>query len=389
MHWLGALVAFAATMLIFAIFVSTFVELIHRAFGLRAKGLHMMLETFFIDVLEDKFQLVEYREAEATDTALTAKATRLRHAGEFADEVMRNPVVPMSSSNSKGGAISGFLDKFLRASVVTEVPVEVFTERLVESSFVNDLDKLTDDVLLDIAQKYELFGARASEYFERRARLLSVLVALVIAAVFYVNPYSIMLHYLQSPDSADAVVAQATSNYAVAPVSVTIDVGDGEASLQSLLDELDDRVEEITGEVEKLGAGGAAVGWPAMHDQSACNQAWFFSADICRKKFLFIDNMPRPGLIHLVWIMLGGLLIGLGAPFWARVLSNLSATRDITRSLAKVVGHSVEPQQRARHAGFQTEGLPGHSGSPAESTGSAGPVPLALATFRAAKRVRM
>ena len=315
-------------------------------------------------------------------------AVRLHHAGKFADEVMRNPVVPMSRSNSRGGAFSGFLDKLLDASVVTKVPVEVFTERLVESSFVKDLDNLSDEVLLDIAQKYEVFGARASEYFERRARLLSVLVALVIATVFYVNPYNIMLHYLHSPDSVDAVIAQATSNYAAAPVSVTIDVGDAQDSLQSLLDELDVRVEEITGEVEKLGAAGAAVGWPAIHDGSGCKEPWSFSSDICRQKFLFFDNMPRPGFIHLVWIVLGGLLIGLGAPFWARVLSNLSATRDITRSLSRVVGHSVETPQHAHPAGFQTESVSGHSAPRANSTGNAGPVPLALATFRAAKRAR-
>ena len=44
MQWLTALLAFAVTMLIFAIIVSTFVEMIHRVMRHRSAGMKLMLE---------------------------------------------------------------------------------------------------------------------------------------------------------------------------------------------------------------------------------------------------------------------------------------------------------------------------------------------------------
>ncbi|OWK21644.1 hypothetical protein AJ88_18185 [Mesorhizobium amorphae CCBAU 01583] len=54
MQWLTALLAFATTMLMFAIVVSTLVEMIHRIFGLRAKGMQLMLGNLYSRVILPK-----------------------------------------------------------------------------------------------------------------------------------------------------------------------------------------------------------------------------------------------------------------------------------------------------------------------------------------------
>ena len=52
MQWLTATLAFATTMLFFAVVVSTLVEIYHRFVGLREKGLELMLQSLFERVVK-------------------------------------------------------------------------------------------------------------------------------------------------------------------------------------------------------------------------------------------------------------------------------------------------------------------------------------------------
>src|SRR5438105_3120557 len=52
MIWLSAALAFAVTMLILSMIVSTIVETLHRLFGLREKGLRMMLGHLYERVIK-------------------------------------------------------------------------------------------------------------------------------------------------------------------------------------------------------------------------------------------------------------------------------------------------------------------------------------------------
>ena len=70
-------------------------------------------------------------------------------------------------------------------------------------------------------------------------------------------------------------------------------------------------------------------------------------------------GVPRTDGIPIFWVVVGGLLIGLGAFFSARVLSNFSATRDLNLSLVEVVGHSLELTERFNPGGFHAEGVGG------------------------------
>ena len=76
----------------------------------------------------------------------------------------------------------------LSASQMTSIPVEIFTQKLADSRIIKSADKGLDAIVLDISQKYVAFGAEATEYFRRRARLFSVVVAFPVVYFFYVTP---------------------------------------------------------------------------------------------------------------------------------------------------------------------------------------------------------
>ena len=59
MHWLNAALAFAITMLILSMVVSTLVETLHRFLRLRADGLRIMLGKLFDDVVAPHFAFAQ------------------------------------------------------------------------------------------------------------------------------------------------------------------------------------------------------------------------------------------------------------------------------------------------------------------------------------------
>ena len=90
MQWLTALLAFATTMLLFAVVVSTMVEMVHRIFRLRRKGLRLMLENLYSRVIEPKLK--------------GAKPT----AEKFADIILENRAVLAAGDPEKRGLRVGF-----------------------------------------------------------------------------------------------------------------------------------------------------------------------------------------------------------------------------------------------------------------------------------------
>jgi hypothetical protein len=66
----------------------------------------------------------------------------------------------------------------------------------------------TDAVLNDIALKFDTFGKDAATYFEGRARFLSVAVAIALAFAIHVDAIDLFKTYLQNPNATASVIAQ-------------------------------------------------------------------------------------------------------------------------------------------------------------------------------------
>jgi hypothetical protein len=65
-----------------------------------------------------------------------------------------------------------------------------------------------DAVLKDIAQKFEAFGKEAQIYFEGRARLLSVTVAVIFAFAAHVDAIDLLRAYLHDPNARAKAIEQ-------------------------------------------------------------------------------------------------------------------------------------------------------------------------------------
>ena len=63
-------------------------------------------------------------------------------------------------------------------------------------------------MLKDVAQKFEAFGKEASVYFEGRARLLSVIVAMALAFLAHVDAVDLFKTYLRDPNARAKVIEQ-------------------------------------------------------------------------------------------------------------------------------------------------------------------------------------
>jgi hypothetical protein len=332
MQWLTALLAFAVTMLIFAIIVSTFVELIHRLFGYRSQGLRLMLESLYERVIKDRLTGPD-------------KPT----AGQFAEIIMENRA--LIAQPEPKGRIRKFLHWLVDSSVVSDIPVEVFTQKLADNRIVSAADNWTDNIVADIAQKYEAFGNEASAYFQRRARVISVLIAFFVAWAFYVHPYNLAVTYVKNPELAQTVAEKAEETHAeyrmlAARLEETMKDGTASAAetdaLKDLMSEFKDKISESAAKTKELSEMGVPVGWP--------------------------EGMTfyKPGFANAFWLLVGGLLVGLGAPFWAQAVSSLTASRDVTRKITEI----VNPGSVVTTGAFGTKGFGLAPGSPPTSVAS-------------------
>ena len=331
MQWLTALLAFAVTMLMFAIVVSTLVEMIHRIMNLRAKGLQLMLENLYTRVVLPKLS-----KAGGNDGKLLTSR-------QFAALIMENRAATQEGKPPTG-IVSGILRRFVDWAVVTNIPVEVFTQKLADNRLVGAADNFTDEVVKDIAQKYEAFGKEVSLYFESRARLLSVIVAFFVAWMFYVHPYKLAATYLKNPEVAEAIAntaADVQADYAVlverlnkSSAAAGPEAEATTAELKAAIDELKTSIAEAEAQKRAFQDLGAPVGWPEASSKTACGAS--FGASDCSLTLLGA-SVPLPSFVNAFWLIVGGLLVGLGAPFWAKMVSSFTASRDVSQRIAAIV----------------------------------------------------
>jgi uncharacterized protein YukE len=314
-------------MFILATVVSSLVETLHRLFGLREKGLALLLANFY-------------------ERVIATRATDIRRG----DADRRRFVELMTANRGPVGGIPmpAFLGKLLRADVaggdnqflswiwggrrLGSLNVTTFMERLGGSEYGASLAMQASRagglgaewMLKDLAQKFDAYGAEASQYFESRARLLSVLAGFVLAFAVNVNAFVLFQTFMTRPDIAQSVIdsqdklqAQVDAlNAAVAKVEAPGTNGaaaqasqaDAEAlraELQKTRETVEEARQQTTASVTTLQDLGVPIGW----------KSW--------PEFVAAMRSGTP----IVGLLLGGLLVGLGAPFWYKVVQNLTAVR--------------------------------------------------------------
>ena len=220
-----------------------------------------------------------------------------------------------------------------------------FMSRLGSSDFAKQLPKpsavLPDPVMADIEQRYQHYSEEASAHFEKRARLLSVLSAFGLAAALYVNPLQIWNVYSTDHETTLKVISLMDT---AAKDAIVPNAADQAAALnQDAKKILLDAKQKLITEVASLTTAGAPLGWKE-------GKFWCFvplaDAGIC-EKYPHADRFA-----DVFAVLFGGLLIGLGAPFWHDLFKSISGLRDLL---------SPPSAKQAVRVQLAMESAPGHS----------------------------
>lgn len=332
MELLGAALAFAVTMLALSIVVTASVETIHRVLGLRENGFRVMLGHFHDEVLQ------RYLPAKsASDPAAR---------GRFVEAVSRNraptggarvPLIGRLRCTSN----AGFLSWLWGGRRLGGMSLEDFMSRLggtQEGAAVLDAaraagDTAADVLVRDIAQTFDEFGREASEYFAARARLLAVCVALVIAWLCCVNPLALFTRFLASPQVSAQVAARAAELIGQADaveqrLQATLAAArtPGGTAPPAAAPPAPSPQESAAEAVTALASLGVPIGWtrPRLH-AGGFAEARILGVGV---PYPQLRARTRRAVPTIAWLVLGGLLLGLGAPFWRAVVSSLTSARD-------------------------------------------------------------
>lgn len=334
MQWLTAVLAFATTMLIFSIVVSTLVEIVHRIARLRSRGLELMLENLYLRAIKPRL---------TNSSNLSAE--------EFAGYVMQNRALTSEEPSTQNGRINKLLGWLVESHKMTDIPVEVFTQKLADKKLIEIADQLSDEVVMDIAQKYETFSYEIATYFERRARVFSIIIAFLVSWMFFVNPYELATTFLKNPQTAQIVADESADTYReylalvdkVDTISLKTQLSkDDKTALNEAIAELRGEIQQTQSATRELSRLGVPLGWPDSNMVRMCNPIAGENTinhidGFCKIKLPVFGDVTIPLLFNTLCLILGGLLIGLGAPFWARAVASITATRNVTHKIGEVV----------------------------------------------------
>lgn len=408
MQLIEAALAFAITMLALSLVVSSFVEIIHRICSMREAGLKYVLAQMFDQVVkkyltDDKLitMVNQSRPADAQIASVDEALKIFRHSFVERMSANRAPmgVKPNATPNDPALKVAGnprlAFGLWKGRDLAAMTPAE-FMERLgsmdvgqaivetravvsaaAEKAGVTAAESI-NVALADIAQKFEAFGKEASVYFEGRARLLSVAVAIVLAFLAHVDAVDLFRTYLRDPNARAKVIEQ--SQAVTARYTAAKDAAD---AVKKLVPDANAETPEVKAQVEKIKQDwteaigktdetvkqyadlGVPIGWNEQRSERAKMSYWVWTCkdpnakDPKRKDDEGIESLWRDcgkfqwqkvgwffkvPTVPSVWfyLFLGGLLIGLGAPFWYDAVTGLTNIRNSARGTG-----AADPQTRA------------------------------------------
>jgi hypothetical protein len=362
MDWLAAALAFAITMLGLSIVVSATVETVHRIVGLREKGLRLMLGHFYDAVIAPHVARLDPAIGAGRDPFLDAMTVNRAPTGEF-------PTRP-GRSGSAGAALFGhaagitatqflanerhFLSWIWGGRRLGSLSLDDFMGRLGSSVYGDALAKIERDVgtsgletvLHDLARKFDDFGLDASVYFQARARLLSVLIAFVIAWQLHVHPYVLFSTFLHSPAIAQKVAdlgpkfvkESEDAQKRLEAVGKNVDQK-GEANIAEVQADLKTLQATTKDAISSLSGAGVPIGWTTQSLEEARFARSFMV-------LVYPRDASAAALSTVGWLLFGGLLIGLGGPFW----------RDLVLSMTNLRGGTAKPEPKAQGSGASAAG---------------------------------
>lgn len=317
MEWLEAGIAFAVTMMVLSTMVSGIVEMGHRVFNTREEGLKRLIEHMYRDVLVPKFDSFD-----------------VEGSAEFTDHMTKTRFLPVDAN---AGWWRKLIYRCVNAEQLKELDARDFVKRMgefpggaefIESGRDRGREYL-DAFLVDLVEKYEAFGANATDYFARRARLISGVIAIALAFALNVSAVDLFTTFLQDKGMRDRLIARGevvaermtAAQTSLARLQTKLDSGLDSDALQVIQEQLS----ALDRSASRLQSEHLPIGWSNVPWRSERWRDMAFGGVVGSVVFWFIS------------VLLAGILIGLGGPFWFDVFKKLGALTGIVRSTQHIV----------------------------------------------------
>ena len=359
MQLLDAGIAFVMTIAGLATVVSIIVEIIHRVLSLRAKGLRAMLEQHFKDVIQPvikrKLQKKIKKEGKDLETELKSLQT------DLIDKMTANPLRILQE-------LSWLPKRFVNSlSQYNEVTALEFIRRLPETK-VYELIELPGEEevgqrLAKFDKKYQEYEKAISNYFKRRAQLLSFMVGIALAIAVNIHGIRLFERYLNDPELTATVIAQ-TDKIESAMVAMQQRQASDTESEQRNIQEIRSALNQYNELMGNFLGLGIPIGWeyypncPVNQEggniktaDPRCQVVLNKTAENSKAKKHAKnqdvadaeDREYRDWMVYKIYktgitdplgtikwffvVIITGTLIGLGGPFWFDVASKLSDVR--------------------------------------------------------------
>jgi hypothetical protein len=291
MPMLDVALAFAITMLVTSTLVSYLVDVAHHLTKSRGKGFREMLERW---TDEELMPTVQHHMAMA------------RHRGElFVEKSVEDMTEGLHKAIDDAGG-GGFISEQELQEMVS-LPTEELRLRLRRSPFgavmLEELGDARDQLLDELAERWDAVGRKASESFQTKSRLWSVVAAILLALFANIDSVHLVDRYMTNESVRGEVLAH------LERVETSLEPGS------------DPDIGEIKAQVAALQAVGLPIG--LAHFPHSCVNA--------EEPTACLDEPASVWASWFIGIALTVLFAGFGEPFWYDMVASITAVRKQAR----------------------------------------------------------
>ncbi|MEO9514521.1 MAG: hypothetical protein ABJH45_18850 [Paracoccaceae bacterium] len=316
------ILAFALLMVLFSTIASGFTEVLLRFYPARSANLEKALRRFSEDVLWPS-----YEETLGLEVGLL-ETTHDDVIEELVDELMRNEVQPKADYS--------MIDKFLwwlSRYRIDELSTEGFIERLANTrvgmAFSDEPAEKREARITYLSLTFERYMAVSSEHFRKHANALAFVISIFLAVGGNISVSKLVQHLRDNPEVVAEVIEQ--QEEILAEIKEIPDALDGAEKLEDAINDYKELSKAFKSAQTDFKL---PIGWE-----------FYPYGDLMRPE-------PEANATFLIWIievLIAGVLIGLGAPFWYRIVKNISQIRRLAGSVGGRSPESVGDVASPKH----------------------------------------
>ncbi len=322
MELVDSVLAFALVMAALASVVTLLMEAFHRLFRLRAKGMEALLSQYYDEVLSSELKL--------------SKDDKQK----IMDRVLINPAKKIILDSSFRIFPDWLIKKLMR---YTEVSTDDLLKRLNQAEVFSEIKGKAKirKKLEKIEFQYNEYSAAMSDYFKRRAKLFSLLLGILLAFGANIDGLRVYEALKMNPEIRASIISQQANikqKYKQAQQKLESVASDSTETLESNREEikaLKKSFEEATSGISELASLGLPIGWR------------YFPADANGSS----GEITHDWFAYIAWVfkvLVTGLLIGLGAPFWFEIAAKLTRMKQGLKgkgAVAATEGEQTKPSE--------------------------------------------